>query len=133
MACWPHNFLNVEDTIKFFSQFEFPATTSLCIHKNPRIILTRSSQISPPWSTKKCDLEKRGPKKVVVFCVWRETNCNFWNFFPLMRRKIRKPLPPFYFCILFLHPFFRNKSDKCIWDSIKVSFGIFIKVTFKIW
>ena len=34
--------------MKFFSQFEFPAPTSIRTQKNPRLILTRSHQIAPP-------------------------------------------------------------------------------------
>ena len=53
--------------LNFFSHFEFPATTFLCTHKNPKLILTRSPQIAPPWSTKKCDLGKTGQNKSWFF------------------------------------------------------------------
>ena len=66
--------------LKKNSQFEFPATTSLCTHENQRLILTRYYQIAP------LDQQKRAiwgnqAKKNCGFLRMERDQLHFFGFF----------------------------------------------------
>jgi len=67
---------------KIFPNLNFPPQlSSLHIQEKPQLILTRSPQIAPPWSTKKCDLWKSLQNKSFFLCI-EEERC--YSFFKIL-------------------------------------------------